>query len=105
MTAPTTTRIDLRIRSDLKELLEEAAELSAQSVASFVTSTAIARAQNVVEAARRIRLTRADGEALLAALERPIDRNGPLGKLVQGTMARTRPTPHFRSSRVFCYCR
>jgi uncharacterized protein (DUF1778 family) len=47
MATQATARIDLRLRADLKRLVEEAAELSAQTVASFVTSTVIDRAKSV----------------------------------------------------------
>ena len=87
MTTPTTARIDLRLREDLKRLVEEAADLSGQTVASFATSTVVERAKSIVESARRIHLGRADGEAFLAALDRPVDRDDALGRLLRDSRA------------------
>jgi uncharacterized protein (DUF1778 family) len=82
MAVPATERIDVRLRADLKRLVEEAAELSSQTVASFVTSTVVDRAKSVVESAQRVRLGRADAEAFLAALDRPVTRGDALGRLI-----------------------
>jgi uncharacterized protein (DUF1778 family) len=90
MASQTTARIDLRLRADLKRLLEEAAELSAQTVAGFVTSTVVERAKSVVESARRVRLGRADAEAFLAALERPVDLNDSLSRMIRDVEKRTK---------------
>lgn len=81
-------RIDVRLRPDLKALVEEAAELSGQTVASFVASTAIERAKSVVDSAQRIRLGRKDAEAFLAAVERPVDRDDALGRLIRTVEAK-----------------
>jgi uncharacterized protein (DUF1778 family) len=62
---------------------DDAAELSAQTVASFVTSTVIERPKAVVESAQRVRLGRADAEAFLAALDRPVDRCDALGRMIR----------------------
>jgi uncharacterized protein (DUF1778 family) len=91
MPARATARIDLRLRPDLKDLIDEAAELSAQSVATFVASTVVERAKQVVESAHRLRLGRADAEAFLAALDQPVDRNDPLGRLIRKVEDQVRP--------------
>lgn len=83
MGAPATARIDIRLRSDLKQLVEEAAELSSQTVASFVASTVVERAKIVIESQQRLRLGQADAEAFLAALDRPVDRDDALGRLIR----------------------
>ena len=90
MAPQATARIDLRLRADLKRLVEEAAELSAQTVSSFVTSTVVERAKSVVESAQRVRLGRADAEAFLAALERPVDHNDALSRMIRDVEGRTR---------------
>ena len=90
MAAQATARIDLRLRADLKRLVEEAAELSAQTVASFVTSTVVERAKNVVESAQRVRLGRADAEAFLATLERPVDQGDALGRMIREVEGRAK---------------
>lgn len=89
--AQVTERIDLRLRADLKRLVEEAAELSAQTVASFVTSTVIERAKSVIESAQRVRLGREDAEAFLAALERPVNRDDALGRLIRDVEKKAAP--------------
>jgi uncharacterized protein (DUF1778 family) len=86
----------LRLRADLKRLVEEAAELSAQTVASFVTSTVVERAKIVVESAQRVRLGRADAEAFLKALERPVDRDDALGRMIRDVEKRTKQTARKR---------
>ncbi|SRR6266540_7518060 len=90
MPSEATARIDIRLREDLKQLVEEAAELSSQTVASFVTSTVIERAKTVIESAQRIRLGRSDAEAFLTALERPVDRNDALGAMVRDVLGRAK---------------
>jgi len=91
MTTRATARIDLRLRADLKDLIEEAAELSAQTVASFVSSTVVERAKAVVESAQRLRLERNDAEAFLAALDRPVNRDDALGRLIRKVEAKAAP--------------
>jgi uncharacterized protein (DUF1778 family) len=91
MSSRATARIDVRLRSDLKRLVEEAAELSAQTVASFVASTIVERAKKVVESAQRIRMGRADADAFLAALDRPVNRDDALGRLIRSVERKARP--------------
>lgn len=91
MATRATARIDLRLREDLKELIEEAAELSAQTVASFVSSTVVERAKAVVESSQRLRLGRTDAAAFLAALDRPVDHDDALGRLLRNVEAKARP--------------
>jgi uncharacterized protein (DUF1778 family) len=91
MATRATARIDLRLREDLKDLIEEAAELSAQTVASFVSSTVVERAKAVVESAQRLRLGRTDAEAFLAALDRPVDRHDALARLIRNVEEKARP--------------
>jgi uncharacterized protein (DUF1778 family) len=93
MATQATARIDLRLRADLKRLVEEAAELSAQTVASFVTSTVVERAKSVVESAQRVRLGRADAEAFLAALDRPVERSDALGRMIRDVEKRAGLAP------------
>jgi uncharacterized protein (DUF1778 family) len=90
MATQATARIDLRLRADLKRLVEDAAELSAQTVASFVTSTVVERAKIVVEAAQRVRLGRADAEAFLSALDRPVDQGDALGRMFRDVERRAK---------------
>jgi uncharacterized protein (DUF1778 family) len=91
MGTPTTERIDIRLRADLKRLVEEAAELSSQTVASFVASTVVERAKHVIESQQSLRLGRADAEAFLAALERPVDPDDALGRLIRSVENKNRP--------------
>ncbi len=49
-------RIDLRISSELKRLIEQAATLSGMTITSFIASTVAARSREVVREAETIRL-------------------------------------------------
>jgi uncharacterized protein (DUF1778 family) len=91
MANSSTARIDLRVRADLKELLEEAADLSAQTLAGFVAGAAISQAKKVVESAQRVRLSRADAEAFLAVLDRPINTDDALGRMMRAVIADSKP--------------
>jgi uncharacterized protein (DUF1778 family) len=83
MARQSSARIELRLRADVKRLVQAAAELSDQTVAGFVTSTLLEGAKSVIESVRRIRLGRADADAFLTALERPVDRNDVLSQTIR----------------------
>lgn len=62
-------RIDLRISSELKRLIEQAAALSGVSVSSFITETAVRRSREVIQEAQTIILSNRDRDIFLAMLE------------------------------------
>ncbi|MEY3175886.1 MAG: hypothetical protein RLZZ436_3800 [Planctomycetota bacterium] len=69
----TTTRADARINvrlpSELKQTIEEAAAALGQTVSEFTISTVVQEARHVLEAAQVTRLSRRDRDLFLAALD------------------------------------
>jgi uncharacterized protein (DUF1778 family) len=63
-------RIDLRVSSDQKKLIERAAALAGQSVSTFVLGTTIRQAREVIQDSEMIDLTNRERDILLAALDR-----------------------------------
>jgi uncharacterized protein (DUF1778 family) len=63
-------RIDLRVSSDQKKLIERAAALAGQSVSTFVLGTTIRQAREVIQDSEVIDLTNRERDILLAALDR-----------------------------------
>ncbi len=61
-------RIDLRISSELKRLIEKAAALSGMTTTSFIASTVVARSREVVREAEEIRLSNRDRDIFLSLL-------------------------------------
>jgi uncharacterized protein (DUF1778 family)/predicted GNAT family N-acyltransferase len=62
-------RIDLRVESEQKKLIERAAVLSGQTVSTFMLGSAIRQAQEVIRNAEVIDLTNRERDLLLAALD------------------------------------
>jgi uncharacterized protein (DUF1778 family) len=63
------TRVDLRLSSQAKATLEEAAALTGQSLSDFAVSTLLERANQVLETNRRRTLTEQDALIFLKALD------------------------------------
>jgi uncharacterized protein (DUF1778 family) len=66
-------RLDFRLNSQAKELIERAAALNGKSVSDFATSTLLEKARQVVQAETTRTLTEKDARLFLAMLddERP----------------------------------
>jgi uncharacterized protein (DUF1778 family) len=62
-------RIDLRVSSDQKKLIERAAALVGQSVSTFVLGTTIRQAREVIQDSEMVDLTNRERDILLAALD------------------------------------
>lgn len=62
-------RINVRLSSDLKQTIEEAAASLGQSVSEFTISTVIQQARQVLQAAQVTTLTQRDRDRFLAALQ------------------------------------
>lgn len=62
-------RINVRLPSDLKSTIEEAAAVLGQTVSEFTVSTAVREARNVIQDAQITRLSNRDRDAFLDALE------------------------------------
>jgi len=69
---PTTNsdaRINVRLASDLKQLVEEAAVALGQTVSDFTISTIVREARQVIQDAQFTRLSNRDRDIFLAALD------------------------------------
>lgn len=86
-----TARIKLRLRTDLEDLIDQAAEPSTQRPASFVSSTAVEHAKALIEPAQRLSLGRTDAEAFLTALDRPVNCGDHLGRLIRKIEQKAKP--------------
>ena len=73
-----TSRLDVRLAEDHKDLIEQAAKLLGQSVTAFTVSTLVRQAGEVVERFGALRLTDRDRDAFLAALDKPPKPNARL---------------------------
>ncbi|MGI4787876.1 MAG: DUF1778 domain-containing protein [Janthinobacterium lividum] len=63
-----TTRLDLRVRPDVKKIIEQAAEALGVSTTDFVSATLVNEAQAVLEKHHRITLNNAERDRFLQAL-------------------------------------
>lgn len=80
-TAPRkTTRLDLRVRPDVKQIIEQAADVLGVSTTDFASATLVAEAQAVLDRHQRITLNNADRDRFLEALA---SEEGPNEALVQ----------------------
>ncbi len=62
-------RINVRLSSDLKYTIEEAAAALGQTVSEFTVSTVLREARNVLQDAKVTQLSNRDRDAFLAALQ------------------------------------
>ena len=62
-------RLDVRLRSDNKALIEEAATLSGKTVSEYVVSTLVRQSTEVLQRHRHIRLSDRDRDQFLALLD------------------------------------
>jgi uncharacterized protein (DUF1778 family) len=75
-----TTRLDLRVRPDVKKIIEQAAEALGVTTTHFASATLVAEAQAVLEKQCRITLNNADRDRFLQALT---SEEGPSQLLVE----------------------
>ncbi len=75
-----TTRLDLRVRPDVKKIIEQAAEALGVTTTHFASATLVAEAQAVLEKQYRITLNNADRDRFLQALT---SEEGPSEILVE----------------------
>lgn len=80
VTATEMKRLEARVPSHTKELLERAARLEGRSLTDFVIETTIRRAREVIREHDAIQLTRADQIRLAEALLNPPAPNAKLKK-------------------------
>jgi len=63
-------RLNFRLRSDLKQVIETAAAQLGQSVSDFAVATLVREARQVVHEQNRTQLSNRDRDIFLAALDR-----------------------------------
>ena len=73
-TTTTTARLEARISNELRSQLKRAAELEGRTVTDFVVSAVRSAAQQAIERAEVIRLSRADQERFAQMLLSPPGR-------------------------------
>lgn len=62
-------RINVRLPSELKQTIEEAAAALGQSISEFAVSTVVREARQILQEAQVTRLSNQDRDRLLAALD------------------------------------
>ena len=73
---------EIQINADQKSLIEEAAALSGQPIASFTVSAAVEAARHVVQGQRAISLSPRDWDLFLNLLDNPREPNDRLKRAV-----------------------
>jgi len=68
-TAKNDARLNVRLPSDLKQTIEQAATVLGQSITDFTVSTVVREAWHVIQDAQVTRLSNQDRDAFLGALE------------------------------------
>lgn len=63
-----TTRLDVRLRPDVKKIIEQAADVLGVSTTDFASATLVAEAQSVLDRHQRIVLGNEDRDRFLRAL-------------------------------------
>ncbi|EBC1670901.1 DUF1778 domain-containing protein [Salmonella enterica] len=71
MSALKKQRIDLRLNEDDKQMIEEAAAMTNQSISQFMVSTASERAAEVIDQHRRLLLNEESWKLVMDAITNP----------------------------------
>lgn len=77
------TRLVARTSTEIREIIERAADYSGTTLSQFLIESAMERARNVIEQTQTLHLSMAAADALLAALENPAKTNTKLLKAAQ----------------------
>ena len=77
------SRITARVSDNVRDTLEQAAELVGATVNQFVVQTAYAEAQRVIERESIIRLSQKDAQKILSLLDNPPKPNKQLKEAVK----------------------
>jgi uncharacterized protein (DUF1778 family) len=67
--SPKEARLNFRLPTDLKEIIEEAATITGQSVSDFAIAAMISNAQSVLQQNQSTALTTRDRKAFMALLD------------------------------------
>lgn len=71
VTSPRRERLEARVATEQKELLQDAAALEGQTLSEFLVSSALNRARAVIQEHQVVTLGRRDSEAFVNALLNP----------------------------------
>lgn len=77
------TRLDFRLDTDAKEMIEQAAHLSGRSLSDFAISTLLQSAQEVLDSHQTIRFSNRDFEAFLEVIEANREPNEALQRAAE----------------------
>jgi uncharacterized protein (DUF1778 family) len=91
MATTQTARLDIRLDSKRKRLIEQAADLLGQSVSMFTVSSVVRQASEVVERFGTLTLSDRDRSAFLKALDNPPRPSARLAKAFKAHAKRVRP--------------
>jgi uncharacterized protein (DUF1778 family) len=76
-------RLEARIKPEVKELWQQAADLEGRSLTDFVIASVQAEAIRVIEQHQRLKLSREDSQALAEAILNPSPPNAALKAAMQ----------------------
>lgn len=80
-------RVDIRLGSDDKGMLQLAASYEGMSMAAFIRKAALDVARSVLERNDRITFSREEAKRILAALDQPFEPNVALSKAMKAAEA------------------
>ena len=80
-------RVEIRLGSEDKGLLQLAASYEGMTMASFVRKAALDVARSVLERNERISFSREEAKRILAALDQPFEPNAALSKAMKAAEA------------------
>lgn len=80
-------RVDIRLGSDDKGMLQLAASYEGMSMAAFIRKAALDVARSVLERNERITFNREEARRILAALDQPFEPNAALSKAMKAAEA------------------
>lgn len=76
-------RLEARVTSEQKELIERAADLEGRSLTDFVVASVAAAAKQVIQEHEILKLAAQDRAVFLAALQNPPEPNAKLRELLR----------------------
>ena len=80
-------RVDIRLGSEDKGMLQLAASYEGVSMAAFIRKAALDVARSVIERNERITFSREEAKRILAALDQPFEPNAALSKAMKAAEA------------------
>lgn len=80
---PENQRINFRIPSDMKDVIEQASALEGIPVSAFIKRETISRALEVVREREQMHLTKAQSEQFYSVLSKPVEPNEKLRAAIE----------------------